>query len=223
MVGARFTTEFPLAFRREPLAGRIADRLGHLAAVLDRQRGARRPEPWPRRPRLFGAARCGFGRLHPDRDDGASSRRDVLHRARAQPGAADRSSLLRTSVFQVIGTLALQTAVLAALVMHEPGRVKGRGPDLAGHGAGDSCLCVRDGDSPGTAALRRVQRPSRPAYRPLRGGGRRGCAAGLRRPRAHHGHLGRGQFRWRLSGPRNRRAWAACRSRRTVLLRRVHK
>lgn len=34
------------------------------------------------------------------------------------------ASLLRTSVFQVIGTLALQTAVVAALVMHEPGRVK---------------------------------------------------------------------------------------------------
>jgi O-antigen/teichoic acid export membrane protein/O-antigen ligase len=34
------------------------------------------------------------------------------------------ASLVRTGVFQVVATLALQTAVLAALVMHEPGRVK---------------------------------------------------------------------------------------------------
>jgi O-antigen/teichoic acid export membrane protein/O-antigen ligase len=42
------------------------------------------------------------------------------------PGQARQivSSLLHISVFQVIATLALQTAVLAPLVMHEPGRVK---------------------------------------------------------------------------------------------------
>ena len=34
------------------------------------------------------------------------------------------ASLLRIGVFQVVATLALQTAVLSVLVMHEPGRVK---------------------------------------------------------------------------------------------------